>query len=102
MALHAFTDADLFMSYLSRMHPSRFYGTNRLTKSIPGDGSISDDSASDSDDDNIPLSNLRLPNSRKQPIIIPESDLDTSDDENNIVNPKQMKKTKQKNIQKKN
>lgn len=79
------------------MLPASFYGTNKFTNAIPGDGSISNDSASDSDDDNLPLSNLRLSKFRKPPIYIPPSDSDTSDDENNIP----IKETNQKRKPKK-
>lgn len=71
-----------------RIFPSRFYGSSKHAELIPGAGFISnDDFTSDSDDDNIPLSNLHLSKHLKPPIRIPSSDTDSSENKN-IIDPK--------------
>lgn len=49
--------------------------------SIPGDRSHSNDD-SNSDDDKLPLSNLRLSKQVKRPIIMPETDTKSFENEN--------------------
>lgn len=61
------------------MDPARFYGKKKYVNTIPGDGFLSEDDELDSDTD-VPS----IPIPVRRPLVIPETDDDSTDEEENI------------------